>query len=141
MIPTRTFQAKIRIGNWILIFMLLIVSVYFIWVKSGIFIAVSLLLLLLVIERSIHTEYRLTEDAFVLHRGRLSKDIVIPWSEVDAIQHFPHNIFFGAYEVYYTIIWYSGDKNLSVFPNNEDLFYEQFNKYLAKHSLKGRERK
>lgn len=122
MIPTRTFHARLQAGNWILIFMLLIVCVYSIWIKTGLLIAVSLILTLLVIERSIHTEYRVSRDSLVVHRGRLSKDVVIPMSDIRSMVKTCR--FKAGSRMFspYIIVEYGNMKNIAVFPDNIDGF-------------------
>src|SRR5574344_1454350 len=83
---TRTFQARIQISNWILIIALVAITIYFIWEKNGILITLSLLFLLLIIERGIHTEYRLNNESLTIHKGRLSKDIIIPIEQIKRIE-------------------------------------------------------
>ncbi len=125
MIPTRTFHARIQAGNWILIFMLLIVSVYFIWIKVGVLIAVSLILSILVIERSIHTEYRISRDSLVVHRGRLSKDIVVPMSDIRSLTKTYRLKIGDRMFSPYVIVEYGNRKTVVVFPDNINGFIKQ----------------
>lgn len=132
MVPTRTFHARIQVGNWILIFMLLIVSVYFIWIKIGLLIAVSLLLSLLVIERSIRTEYRLCHDSLVIHRGRLSKDIVIPMADIRSLTKTYHFKIGDRLFSSYVIVGCADKRNIVAFPDNIDGFIKQIQEIKAK---------
>ncbi len=102
--------------------MLLIVCVYSIWIKTGLLIAVSLILTLLVIERSIHTEYRVSRDSLVVHRGRLSKDVVIPMSDIRSMVKTCR--FKAGSRMFspYIIVEYGNMKNIAVFPDNIDGF-------------------
>ena len=54
MFSTRTYRVRIQVSNWILIAVLSALTIYLIWEGNGLLIAGSLLLLLIVIERSIH---------------------------------------------------------------------------------------
>ena len=56
MFSTRTYRARVQVGNWVLIAILSALTIYLIWDGNGLLIAGSLLLLLLIIERTIHTE-------------------------------------------------------------------------------------
>ena len=102
--------------------MLLIVCVYSIWIKTGLLIAVSLILTLLVIERSIHTEYRVSRDSLVVHRGRLSKDVVIPMSDIRSMVKTCRFKAGGRMFSPYIIVEYGNMKNIAVFPDNIDGF-------------------
>lgn len=90
---TRTFQAKIPFGNYVLLAALLSVAIYLIWETaslskqgSGILIAFDLLAMVLIVERMIHTTYTVTSNnTLVIHTGRLSKDKVIALSDIDRI--------------------------------------------------------
>lgn len=89
----RQFQAKISIGSYVLLAALLSVAVYFMWqtselvrTMSGIVLAIALLMMVVVIERMIHTTYTITADKrLVIHKGRFCKDMVIPLDAIDRI--------------------------------------------------------
>lgn len=136
MTPTRTFHAQIQVGNWILIFMLLILSVYFIWIKSGVLIALSLLLSILVIERSIHTEYRVSYDSLVVHRGRLSKDIVIPMADIRSIIKTHRFSICGRQIAPYVVVEYTDRKSIVAFPDNIDGFIRQIQEIKSRRNGK-----
>ena len=90
MTPIRTFRSRMS-GSIVLIAALTVVCIYMMWQGGGIGIAVSLLLVLLVIERTIHTEYRIDGENLVIRKGRFTKEKVIPLSQigrVDRIRRF-----------------------------------------------------
>jgi len=122
------FQAKIQIGNWILIAILLATTIYFIWIKSGILIGVSLVLLILIIERSIHTEYRLNKEELVIHKGRLSKDLVIGIKDIKRVERIRKFRIGNKALMSYLLIIYGDEKNAAILPDNEKEFINQLMK-------------
>lgn len=72
---------------------LLSVALYFVWQTtmltrqgSGILLAIDLLLMVLIVERMIHTTYTITADkTLVIHRGKLSRTKVIPLDDISRI--------------------------------------------------------
>lgn len=90
----RQFQSKISFGNYVLLAALLSVAIYFIWQTetvlarslSGIMLAIDLFVMVIVIERMIHTTYTVTADKqLIIHKGRFGKDIIISLDEIDKI--------------------------------------------------------
>lgn len=72
---------------------LLSVAIYFIWQTAtmprqgvGIFLAFDLLIMIIVVERMIHTHYIVTADKhLIIHKGRFAKDVSISLDEIDRI--------------------------------------------------------
>lgn len=125
MISTRTFQARIQLGNWVMIFLLLVLTIYFMWEKHAIFFALSILLLLVIIERSIHTEYRLTKDTLTIHNGRLSKDRTIPVKDIKRVERLKKFRVGKKALITYLVIVYGDNKTVGIIPQSEDDFIKQ----------------
>ena len=89
----RQFQAKISIKHYALLAVLLSVAIYFVWHTEmlsyqgcGILMAVVLLLMVIVIERMIHTTYTITSDhTLIISNGRFSKKKNIHLDDIDRI--------------------------------------------------------
>ncbi|MBQ6964596.1 MAG: PH domain-containing protein [Bacteroidaceae bacterium] len=94
----RQFHSKVSFSNYVLLAALLSVAIYFVWNTealtrpvSGILIAAILLIMVILIERMIHTTYTIrTDRTLVIHRGRFAKEVVIPLDEIAHIDRINH---------------------------------------------------
>ena len=125
MFPTHTYRAKLQIGNWVLIILLTALTIYLIWNGNGLLIAASLVFLLVVIERSIHTEYKLTQNDLTIYNGKLSKTVVIPVCDIKRVERIRKLRFGHKAMISYLIITYGDDKTVSVIPQQEEDFIQQ----------------
>lgn len=128
MFPTRTYRARLQITNWILIILLSALTVYLIWEGNGLLIAASLLFLLIVIERSIHTEYKLSQDELTISNGKLSRTVVIPVSDIKRIERIRRVRIGHKALITYLVIVYGDEKTVSVIPQHEEDFINQLMK-------------
>ena len=128
MFPTRTYRARLQITNWILIILLSALTIYLIWEGNGLLIAASLVFLLIVIERSIHTEYKLSQDELTISNGKLSKTVVIPVSDIKRIERIRKVRIGRKALITYLIIVYGDEKSVSVIPQHEEDFINQIMK-------------
>jgi len=125
MILTRTYQARILVGNWILIVALLASVLYFFWLTNGLLIALSLVILMVVIERTIHTEYRLSSQSLLIHRGRLSADLIIPMTDILRVERIRRFRIGRRAWLTYLVIVYENEKTVAIMPRHEDDFISQ----------------
>ena len=123
-----TFHARIPFGNWILIVALLVLTIYFMWGASGFYIGLSLVLLMVVIERSIHTEYRLTPTELVVYKGKLVKNKVISMADIKRVERIRRIRIGNKALIDYLIIVYGDEKMLPIIPQNEEDFIRQLMK-------------
>lgn len=119
---TYTFRARIQPSNWILIALLLVATIFFMWQGSGVLCLFPLLLLLLVIERTIHTEYRLSHESLIVTHGRLSRDIVIPVSSIERVEMIRRLRIGKKALITYLLVVCEGERSFAVIPQNEDEF-------------------
>lgn len=121
---TRTFQEKTSVGTVILLVVLLAVTVYFMWIVNGILIALSLVLMLLVVERIIHSQYVVDHDSLMVYHGRFSQNKVIPIDSIQRIERI-NRIRIGNRTLQsYLLIVYGDEKSVAVNPKNEDEFIQ-----------------
>lgn len=128
MFPTHTYRARLQITNWILIILLSALTVYLIWEGNGLLIAASLLFLLIVIERSIHTEYKLSKDELTISNGKLSRTVVIPVNQIKRIERIRRVRIGHKALITYLVIVYGDEKTVSVIPQHEEDFINQLMK-------------
>ena len=125
MFSTRTYRARVQVGNWILIAILSVLTIYLIWEGNGLLIAASLLLLLIIIERTIHTEYQLNEECLTVNNGKLSKRQVIPMESIKRIERIRRIRIGKQALISYLLIVYGEDKTVVVIPKEEEAFIKQ----------------
>lgn len=125
MFPTRTYRARLQTGNWILIILMSALTIYLIWEGNGLLIAASLVFLLIIIERSVHTEYKLNQTELIIDNGKLSKTIIIPISDIKRIERIRKLRIGHKAIINYLIIVYGDEKTISVIPQHEEDFINQ----------------
>ncbi|MCD8235687.1 MAG: PH domain-containing protein [Prevotellaceae bacterium] len=119
----RVFQAKINIGNYILLTLLLLVAIHSMWHVNGILLCLSLLLLVVIIERMIHTTYTITTDGtLIISNGRFSKRKVVSLSDIDSIERIRGMRIGGKAISTSLLITCKNGKLFQVNPGNEDDF-------------------
>lgn len=128
MFPTHTYRARLQAGNWILIVLISALTIYLIWEGNGLLIAASLVFLLIIIERSVHTEYKLSQNELIIDNGKLSKTISIPISDIKRIERIRKFRIGHKAIISYLIIVYGDEKNVSVIPQHEEDFINQIMK-------------
>ncbi|MBR6893547.1 MAG: PH domain-containing protein [Bacteroidaceae bacterium] len=125
MFSTRTYRARVQVGNWVLIAILSALTIYLIWDGNGLLIAGSLLLLLLIIERTIHTEYQLSEESLTVNNGKLSKRLVVPMDSIKRIERIRRIRIGKNALITYLLIVYGEDRTVAVMPKEEEAFIKQ----------------
>lgn len=125
MFSTRTYRARVQVGNWVLIAILSALTIYLIWDGNGLLIAGSLLLLLLIIERTIHTEYQLSEESLTVNNGKLSKRLVVPMDSIKRIERIRRIRIGKNALITYLLIVYGEDRTVAVMPKEEEAFVKQ----------------
>lgn len=125
MFSTRTYRARVQVGNWVLIAILSALTIYLIWDGNGLLIAGSLLLLLLIIERTIHTEYQLSEESLTVNNGKLSKRLVVPMDSIKRIERIRRIRIGKKALITYLLIVYGEDRTVAVMPKEEEAFIKQ----------------
>lgn len=117
----RIFHARVPWYTLFFLFLLLVITVWSYWERLGLVTMCSLLLMVILIERTIHTTYTVTTDGLlVIHRGRFSKELTIPISDIHRIEQL-HSVRFGKISLKrYLLIHYGGNKFVSLIPDNEE---------------------
>lgn len=119
----RVFQAKINIGNYILLILLLLVAIHSMWCVNGILLCLSLLLLVVIIERMIHTTYTITTDGMlIINNGRFSRRKEVPLSDINSIERIRGMRIGGKTISTSLLITCKNGKIFQVSPRNEDDF-------------------
>ena len=92
---------------------------------SGILLAIDLLLMVLIVERMIHTTYTITADkTLVIHRGKLSRTKVIPLDDISRIDRVNRLRIGGKpLQTFLVIVLKSGAEHY-ITPRNEEDFIQ-----------------
>ncbi|MDR0940191.1 MAG: PH domain-containing protein [Mediterranea sp.] len=125
----RIFHARIAWYQYFLLAILTANVVVAFWVKAALVGLLLALLLLVVIERVVHTVYTITsEGTLVVDVGRFARKRVIPIADITAIERY-RSMKFGSFSVTnYLLIHYAGNKFVSVMPVKEEEFLEALRK-------------
>lgn len=109
-----------------------LLAVYLFWFRSLFHALIGILIVLLLvmmIERVIHTSYTLTDDGFlVIGRGRFSKPCRIPITDIIRITKHSTSLKMS----HYILIEYGAGNMVSVLPEDEAAFMEELNRRLKK---------
>ena len=132
----RIFHARIL---WYQYFMLAVFSfnaLSFLWCKNILFAVVMMVLLVIVIEQIIHTQYIVTSEGEVqLFYGRFIRKKMIPIREITSVQRY-HSVRFGRFSLtHYVLIEYGNRKTAWATPVKEQEFVEYIEKQRAKLKL------
>lgn len=121
----RTFHQRITPGAVCGITLLLGLSVYAFWVKAVVLGVLMALCMVVVAERTLHTEYTFRDGCLIISRGRLAKGKSIPVGSITSCR--PMTTAFGL--VRYLLLAYGDGQNLqAVQPDNEKAFVEVLRK-------------
>ena len=140
MFSTRTYRVRVQFSNWMLIAVLSALTIYLIWEGNGLLIAGALLLLLVIIERTIHTEYQLSKESLTVNYGKLSKRQVIPMNSIKRIERIRRIRIGKKALITYLLIVYGEDKTVAVMPKDEEAFIKHGNTKSTSSSIADRSR-
>lgn len=121
----RTFHSKVRFDQIIYLIILTAVCCYMIWIKQAIVATILGLMIIMVIERIINTEYTLTTDnKLLIKKGRYSKLKTIPLDDMLDIEIKTTTRFWSHFLLRYVLITLKNNTYVGVTPNNVDDFYK-----------------
>lgn len=85
---TRTFHAKLNKKTLFLCLLpSTVMAIYFFWIKWALIALAFIILMVIIIERLIHTVYIVTSDSkLIISKGRFSQDKIIPFSQIKTIE-------------------------------------------------------
>ena len=132
----RIFHARIAWYQYFLLVVLTVNVVGALWCKYILPAVLLILMLIVVIEQIIHTDYTVTPDGILeISTGRFIRKKVIPISEITAIRKC-HSMKFGRFSVTeYVLIECGKGKFVSVMPVKEREFVELLEKRLTDYIL------
>lgn len=119
----RVFHLRISLHRYIFLFLVGAIAFFFLWQKQIIPAAAALVLLVVWIERAIHTTYTITPDnRLVVSLGRFAKVKSYTISEIVSVQT-RHSVEIAGFALLrYVLIEYAPGKYTSVMPLKEEEF-------------------
>lgn len=125
MIMHRIFHARVPLHTIIFLFLLTVVCFWSFWTKTLVPALVTLLMLVVLVERIIHTTYTVTTDGrLIVSRGRFSSVLVLPLSDIRRIEKM-RSANIGRFHLSeYLIIYYTGEggaeRSVTLQPTKEE---------------------
>jgi membrane protein YdbS with pleckstrin-like domain len=116
---TRSFHHKTTVGAMCGIVLFLLLAVYAFWIKNVVLGILMAFLLIVLTERTLHSQYVISDGKLIIDNGKLSKSKTIMIGQVKSCR--PMTSVFGL--VRYLLITYGAvDAMVSVQPVNETAF-------------------
>ena len=126
----RIFHARVPWYTLFLLILLTFITVWAYWERVGLVAAITLLLMIAIIERAIHTTYTITtENTLIIKRGRFAQQITIPISEINRIERLRSAKLVSFYLKSYLLISYGNQKSISLIPTKEEELVECIRKH------------
>ena len=125
---SRSFRGKTPATSWVLVGVLMFVAGYSAWERSGILMALSLVVLVVVIDRIIHTEYTLTGGELQIHRGRFASIQTVRLSDIQKIDEVSGTRIGGKPLTTFLMLTLEGGREVIVSPRDVQSFIEHIQK-------------
>ena len=124
----RTFHARVKPTTWVLVAAIAAVALYFAWFKLVIPFVFALLLLVLIIERILHTKYTIDDKSLTISYGRFTKERVIDIDDIKKIERIDGLRLGGNALTHTLVITYSDNRSTDVNPDDEQTFIQHIKK-------------
>ena len=119
----RTFHSRTRWDQIIYVFIIASVCLYMIWIKQAILAAILAVLLIVLIEKIIHTQYIITShNKLIIKRGRFSKTQELDFDNITDIEEKTTTKFGAFYVAKYVLITYNKNKYIAITPASPSRF-------------------
>lgn len=121
----RTFHARIAGYHYLALVLLALSALSAIWNREGVLMLIWMFLLVVVIERIIHTRYTITpENQLLLFFGRFARKRSVPLAAITAVS-IRHSARLGRYSLRrYLFIEYGNGAYVALLPRQEQAFME-----------------
>ena len=124
----RIFHARIAIGQYLFLLLVTGVAIWALWDKHIVLAVLMVILLVLGIEKLIHTTYTLTSDGhLVLYYGRCMKGKTISLQEITEVERVCQMRLLGV-GLMRCVLVHHGNKTEALMPVKEKEFIDEINK-------------
>ena len=118
----RIFHARITLGQYLFLLLVTGVAFWTLWNKYIVLAILMVALLVLAIEKLIHTTYTLTSDGnLVLYYGRFMRGKTIPLAELTGVEQVCSMSVFG-FKLMSCVLVHHGNKTEALMPAKEEEF-------------------
>lgn len=125
----RIFHARILMGHYLSLVLFTVLGLYGFLERNALWALAGMLLLVLLIERLIHTTYTLTaQGSLVIDRGRFSKQKSIPLTEIHGVEQTSSMRIGGRSLMHCVVLTYGNNCHEALIPVNEEEFISQLQK-------------
>lgn len=129
---TRSFHHRTTVGAVCGILLFLLLALYAFWIKNAVVGLIMAFLLIVLVERTLHSEYIISDGKLIINNGKLARAKTINIQEIHDCK--PMTSVFGL--VRYLLLTYgASDRMISVQPQNEAAFITTLQKEM-KNSIK-----
>lgn len=120
----RIFHARVSVGQYLFLLLVTAVTFHEMWMRHAVLTVICMLLLVVAIERLIHTTYTLTADGrLVLYFGRFTRPKEILLKDIFSIERTSSMKIGGFAVMRYVLVRYGAKKKCVVLlPVKEELF-------------------
>lgn len=129
---TRSFHHRTTVGSVCGILLFLLLALYAFWIKNAVVGLIMAFLLIVLVERTLHSEYIISDGKLIINNGKLARAKTINIQEIHDCK--PMTSVFGL--VRYLLLTYgASDRMISVQPQNEAAFITTLQKEM-RNSIK-----
>jgi len=129
---TRSFHHRTTVGAMCGILLFLLLALYAFWIKNAVVGLIMAFLLIVLVERTLHSEYIISDGKLIINNGKLARAKTINIQEIHDCK--PMTSVFGL--VRYLFLTYgASDRMISVQPQNEAAFITTLQKEM-RNSIK-----
>ena len=124
----RIFHARITIGQYLFLFLVAAMTIWALWDKHIVLALLMVAILIVSIEKLIHTTYTITSDGeLVLYYGRFMKGKTIPVAELTGVEQSCQIRLFG-FGLMRCVLVHHGNRTEALMPVKENEFIALINK-------------
>lgn len=129
----RIFHARIAAGQYLFLLLATAVTIHEMWMKHAIMTLIFMLLIIIAIERLIHTTYTLTTDGrLILYYGRFTRSKEIPLRDIFSVER-GSSMKIGRFAMMHSVVVRYGTKGrlAILLPVKEDEFIRSLERRLS----------
>ena len=129
----RVFHARILPAYVLALALFAYLLIHAFWVKSALLALLCMVVLVLVVERIIHTQYTVTADGRLLvDRGRFRRRLELAVTDILLVEQVKAPLFGALLVSHYVLVHYKGGKTVALLPVREEEFIQVLRKRMQK---------